>query len=96
MTVVDPTVIGIECEQATDPEKWEQLRIDVGLASGVTSTGQTVAFTVPSGDLKTDGQFEIVSGKTTTLTRDVDLDRSIMRTPMGCIFTPVIGSVAVS
>ncbi len=62
----------------------------------MTSTGQTVAFTVPSEDLKTDDQFEIVSGKTTTLTLDVDLGRSILRTSTGWIFTPVIGSIAVS
>ncbi len=77
------------------PGHFEQLRIDVSSASGVTSTGQTVAFTVPSGDLKTDEQFEIVSGKTTTLTLDVDLSRSIVKTSTGWIFTPVIGSIAV-
>ncbi len=78
------------------PGHFEQLRIDVSSASGVTSTGQTVAFTVPSGDLKTDEQFEIVSGKTTTLTLDVDLGHSIVKTSTGWIFTPVIGSVALS
>lgn len=72
------------------PGHYTQLRIDVGSAYAVTATGVSVTLTVPSGTLKTDREFQVVSGKTTTLTADVRLNIT------GDVFTPVIGEVTVS
>lgn len=78
------------------PGHYEQIRIVVGSGYGMTTTGQTAVFSVPSGELKTNQQFNITSGKTTTLTLDVDLARSLVQTANGWIFTPVVGSVQLS
>ncbi len=79
------------------PGHYTQIRFNVTSAQGVLEAGGTVDFTVPSGELKTDQQFDIVSGKTTTLTVDINLDRSIVQLGNGTwIFTPVIGDVTVT
>ena len=73
--------------------QYTQLRIVVEKAWGVTSTGKTYAFTVPSGDLRTDDPFTVATGQTASLTLDVNLSHSIVWTAMGYVFTPVIGSI---
>ena len=76
--------------------EYTQLRIVVEKAWGVTSTGKSYNFTVPSGDLKTDDPFTVATGQTTSLTLDVNLSHSIVWTAMGYVFTPVIGSISTS
>jgi len=73
--------------------EYTQLRIVVEKAWGVTSTGTSYNFTVPSGDLKTDDPFTVATGQTASLTLDVDLSHSIVWTATGYVFTPVIGSI---
>ena len=73
--------------------QYTQLRFNVSKAWGVTSTGKTYNFTVPSGILKTDDPFTVASGQTASLTLDVNLSHSIVWTATGYVFTPVIGSV---
>lgn len=72
---------------------YTQLRIEVVKAWGVTSTGKTFTFTVPSGDLKTDDPFTVTTGQTASLTLDVNLSHAIVWTAHGYLFTPVIGSI---
>ncbi len=76
--------------------QYTQLRIVVEKAWGVTSSGKTYDFTVPSGDLRTDDPFTVTVGQTASLTLDVILSHSIVWTAMGYLFTPVIGSVSTS
>ncbi len=76
--------------------QYTQLRIVVVKAWGVTSTGKTYDFTVPSGDLRTDDPFSVTVGQTASLTLDVNLSHSIVWTDHGYLFTPVIGSIATS
>lgn len=71
--------------------QYTQLRIVVEKAWGVTSTGKTYAFTVPSGDLRTDDPFTVTTGQTASLTLDVNAH--IVWTAMGYQLTPVIGSI---
>ena len=73
--------------------QYTQLRIVVEKAWGVTSTGKSYNFTVPSGDLRTDDPFTVTSGLMSSLTLDVNLSHSIVWTDMGYLFTPVIGSI---
>ncbi len=78
------------------PGHYEQLRIDVSSAYGVTTSGQAVTFTVPSGEARTSGQFTISSAKTTTVTLDLNLSTDIVYAGGSTgIFTPVIGNVTV-
>ncbi len=72
--------------------QYNQLRIVVVKAWGVTSTGKTYAFRVPSGDLKTDDPFTVTTGQTASITLDVTTH--IVWTETGYTLTPVIGSVA--
>ncbi len=76
--------------------QYTQLRIVVEKAWGVTSTGKSFVFTVPSGDLRTDDPFTVTVGQTASLTLDVNLSHSIVWTAMGYVFTPVIGSISTS
>lgn len=76
--------------------QYTQLRIVVEKAWGVTSTGKNYAFTVPSGDLKTDDPFTVATGQTASVTLDVNLSHSIVWTATGYVFTPVIGSIPTS
>lgn len=76
--------------------QYTQLRIVVQKAWGMTSDGKTYAFTVPSGDLRTDDPFTVNTGQTASLTLDVNLSHSIVWTDMGYLFTPVIGSISMS
>lgn len=76
--------------------EYTQLRIVVEKAWGVTSSGKTYNFTVPSGDLRTDDPFTVNTGQTSSLMLDVNLSHSIVWTDMGYLFTPVIGSITTS
>ncbi len=78
------------------PGKFTEIRLAVISASGVMIDGSTHLFTVPSGDVKTTTPFEIVSGRTTTLTVDINLARSIVQSGSEWIFTPVLGRVTVT
>jgi hypothetical protein len=75
------------------PGKYTQIRIVVEAVVGTMNDGSTVNFTVPSGVLKTNHPFNVTAGKTTTLTLDIDLSRSIVHNSSGWIFKPVLGSV---
>jgi hypothetical protein len=75
---------------------YTQLRIVVDKAWGVTTAGAKFNFTVPSGDLRTTHPFNVTTGQTASVTLDIDLSRSIQRTAMGYLFTPVIGSFRTS
>ncbi len=75
---------------------YTQLRLEVTKVVGVMSNGTQYAFTVPSGELRTDDPFNITVGQTTSLTLDVDLSRSIVWTMEGYLFLPVLGPVKVS
>jgi len=76
--------------------RYTQLRIVVEKAWGVTSTGKSYNFTVPSGDLRTDDPFTVSTGLVSSLTLDVNLSHSIVWTATGYLFTPVIGSIQTS
>ncbi len=73
--------------------KYTEIRINVSAASGVMANGTTVRFWVPSGELKTVHPFNMTAGATTRLTLDIDLERSIVATPNGYLFTPVFAVV---
>lgn len=75
---------------------YTQLRLNVTKAVGVMSNGTRADFSVPSGELRTAGPFNITVGQTTSLTLDIDLSRSIVWTAEGYLFMPVLGSVDVS
>ncbi len=74
--------------------QYNQLRIVVVKAWGVTSTGKTYDFRVPSGDLRTDDPFTVTTGQTASITLDVNTH--IVWSDTGYVLTPVIGSVAMS
>ncbi len=76
-----------------NPGKYTDIRIVVASASGQLSTGQAVNLTVPSGELKINHPFEISSARTTSLTVEIDLSRSIGQNGTQYVFTPVVGSV---
>ena len=76
--------------------QYTQLRIVVEKAWGVTSTGKTYVFMVPSGVLKTDDPFTVKTGLISSLTLDVNLSHSVVWTGTGYLFTPVIGSIVSS
>ncbi len=73
---------------------YTQIRIVVSSATGVMSNGTEVAFTVPSGELKTTHPFNVTAGQTDRITLEIDLERSIVHTSQGWLFTPVLGSVS--
>ncbi len=75
---------------------YTQLGIVVMSVQGVMTNGTKVNFVVPSGELKTADAFDIVAGKTTSLTINIDLSRSIVEAGGTWIFTPVLGSVTTS
>lgn len=73
--------------------KYTQIRIVVISAVGTMEDGTAVNFTVPSGELKTTHPFNVTAGHTETLTLDFDLGHSIIETPQGWKFKPVLGSI---
>jgi hypothetical protein len=73
--------------------QYTQIRIVVSSATGVMLNGTHVAFTVPSGELKTTNPFNVTPGDTTTLILEFDLSQSIIHNASGWIFKPVLGRV---
>lgn len=77
-----------------DAGKYQQLRIYVDRVEATKrSDGSTVTMTVPSGAIKTSGNFEVKPGGNTTLTLEFDLNKSINCNNQGCKFQPHIGRV---
>lgn len=73
---------------------YQQIRFYVDSVTAVKkSDNSTVTMTVPSGMIKTSGNFEVKAGGNTTLTVEIDLDQSIRCNNQGCRFTPHIGRV---
>ena len=73
---------------------YQQLRFYVDSVTAVKkSDGSPVTMTVPSGMIKTSGNFEVKAGGNLTITVDIDLDQSIKCNPQGCRFLPHIGGV---
>ncbi|HYM39326.1 MAG TPA: DUF4382 domain-containing protein [Thermoplasmata archaeon] len=76
------------------PGHYEQVRLTVTNVTGVFA-GVTVYLTVVNGTAKIAEQFDVVSGKTTAITVDVDLTQSIHgKLAAGFTFTPVFGATA--
>ncbi len=81
------------------PGHYEQIRVVVLSAEGVTVTGAHWTLNVTDGGVgKFVQQFDVRSGGQTTVTLDIDLSTSIvwMGAGLGYTFHPVIGSVEVS
>jgi hypothetical protein len=76
--------------------KYTQIRIVVESVIGTLANGTLVNFTVPSGELKINHPFNVTAGETTTLTVDIDLDKSIVENQSGWKFKPVLGSITQS
>ncbi len=76
--------------------KYTQIRIVVESVVGTLANGTLVEFTVPSGELKINHPFNVTAGETTTLTVDIDLDKSIIENRPGWKFKPVLGSITQS
>jgi len=73
--------------------KYTQIRIVVASATGVMVNGTSVAFNVPSGEMKTTHSFNVTAGQMKTLTLDIDLEHSIVHNSQGWTFKPVLGAV---
>lgn len=74
--------------------KYTQIRIYVDSVEAIKkSDGSKVIMTVPSGVLKTSKSFEVKEGGNTTLTLEIDLNKSINCNNQGCKFAPVLGKV---
>jgi hypothetical protein len=73
--------------------KYTQIRIVVTNVTGVLTNGTKVNFTVPSGELKTTHPFNVVAGKTTKLTLEIDLSKSITQANGKWRFSPVLGPI---
>ncbi len=75
-----------------NPGHYEQIRLVVVNVTGVDTSGTHWNITVVNTTLKIVQQFSVDSGKTTTITVDIDLSRSIVFDGSGYKFTPVIGA----
>ena len=73
--------------------KYTQIRIVVDSVTGTIVNGTHVEFKVPSGVLKINKPFTIKADRSTELTVDIDLSKSIVDNPNGWIFKPVLGSI---
>lgn len=79
---------------SVDAGRYTQVRLYVDrVVATKKADGSEVTMTVPSGVLRTAKSFEVRAGGNTTLTLEVDLDRSIACNPQGCRFAPVVGKV---
>jgi uncharacterized protein DUF4382 len=73
---------------------YQQVRVYVDRVEATKkSDGSEVVMTVPSGVLRTTKSFEVKAGGNTTLTLELDLDRSINCNGDSCRFSPVLGKV---
>ncbi|HEV8358995.1 MAG TPA: DUF4382 domain-containing protein, partial [Candidatus Thermoplasmatota archaeon] len=74
--------------------RYTQVRVYVDRVEAMPKNGTTaVEITVPSGVLRTAKSFEVRAGGNTTLTLEIDLDRSISCNANRCLFQPVLGKV---
>lgn len=74
--------------------RYTQVRLYVDAVEAVNKTdGSKVMMTVPSGVIRTTKSFEIKDGGNTTLTLEIDLERSISCNNNGCRFSPILGKV---
>ena len=84
---------GIEqflASKVVEAGRYTQLRLEVGSVEVETATEKHDA-TVPSGEIKLVGTFEVVEGKTTVVALDFDGEKSVIVTGGGkYIFKPVI------
>lgn len=78
------------------PGKYTQIRLVVVSVTGTMANGSIVNFTVPSGELKMNHPFNVTAGKTTTLTLDFNLEKSIVHNSQGWKFKPVLGPIVQS
>ncbi len=79
------------------PGHYTQIRLGVQSATLVTGTGQQFPVQIPSGDLKTDKNFDfdVTGGGSVALTVDFDLSQSLVATGSGnYILKPVLHIVA--
>jgi len=80
-----------------DAGRYQQVRVYVDKVEATKkSDGSKVTMTVPSGVLRTSKSFEVKAGGNTTLTLEIDLDRSINCNGDDCKFSPVLGKVEAS
>ena len=74
---------------------YQQVRFYVdSVVATKKSDGTQVPMTVPSGVIKTSGSFTVEAGGNTTITVEIDLDKSISCNNNGCRFSPHIGRVS--
>lgn len=74
--------------------RYQQVRLYVdSVVATKKSDGSQVTMTVPSGVLKTSKSFDVKSGGNTTLTLEIDLNKSINCNNNSCRFSPVLGKV---
>ena len=65
-------------DKELDPERYDQVRLNVDEAEVTFEDGRVVDAKVPSGRLKIVGGFTLEEGKTTILTLDFDADKSVV------------------
>ena len=73
--------------------KYTQIRIVLVNVTGTLVNGTVVNFKVPSGELKIIRPFTIQRDTTTSLTVDIDLEKSIVHSKNGWTFKPILGSI---
>jgi hypothetical protein len=77
-----------------DAGRYTQIRVYVDNVTAVKKEdNSTVYMDVPSGILRTSKSFEVKPGGNTTLTLEIDLNKSISCNQQGCRFSPVLGKV---
>ncbi len=77
-----------------DAGRYTQIRVYVDNVTAIKKDdGSQVSMTVPSGVLRTSKSFEVKAGGNTTLTLEIDLNKSISCNQQGCKFSPVLGKV---
>jgi hypothetical protein len=89
--------IAIIGDSVLDSGKYTQIRMYVTEANVTIKNnllgiyrGKTYQMTVPSNELKTAHQFSITADKTTVVTVDFDVAKSVTRTADGYLFKPVV------
>lgn len=79
---------------------YQQVRFYIDQVVGTRHDGSVVTMTVPSGVARTSGSFTVEAGGNTTLTAEIDLDRSIQCRDgggnPGCTFRTHIGRITAS
>lgn len=77
-----------------DAGRYTQIRVYVDNVTAIKkSDGSVVHMDVPSGVLRTTKSFEVKPNGNTTLTLEIDLNKSISCNQQGCKFSPILGKV---